>query len=204
MQVRQLEEKNRADLVRLVSAEGPGLKLIPEGDEDEKMAKQAALLQWQSALDKLQNTPPAGRLVIHISGDLAGWANTSADIAVRRGDVLIVPKSPNFVMVDGSVYNPTAVAFHPGRNAGWYLQQAGGATNVAVKKAIFVVRADGTVISGSGGAWSGGVLSSELRPGDMLVVPERAYSGTTRWKTTLQTAQLASAVGIAIQVAKGF
>jgi protein involved in polysaccharide export with SLBB domain len=204
VQVRDLEEKNRADLVRLVSSEGPGLKLIPEADEDQKLAKQASLLQWQSTLDKLQNNPPAGRLVIHISGDVTRWANTASDIAVRRGDVLIIPKSPNFVMVDGSVYNPTAVAFRPGRNAGWYLRQAGGATAIAAKKAIFVVRADGSVVSGTGNAWSGGVLNSELRPGDMLVVPERAYSGTTRWKTTLQTAQLASAVGIAIQVAKGF
>jgi hypothetical protein len=38
----------------------------------------------------------------------------------------------------------------------------------------------------------------------MLVVPEKAYSGTTRWKSTLQTAQVVSAVGIAVQVARGF
>jgi hypothetical protein len=38
----------------------------------------------------------------------------------------------------------------------------------------------------------------------MLVVPEKAFSGTTRWKSTLQMAQLVSAAGIAIQVAKGF
>jgi protein involved in polysaccharide export with SLBB domain len=204
VQIRQLEEKNRVDLIRHVAAEGPGLQLIPEGDEDQKMAKQAALLQWQSALDKLQNTPPSGRLVVHISGDVARWANTPADITVRNGDLLFVPKTPNFVMVDGAVYNPTAVAFRSGRSAGWYLRQAGGPTNVAEKKAIFLVRADGSVVGGGGGLWSGGVLAAELRPGDMLVVPERAYSGTTRWKSTLQSAQLVSAVGIAVQVARGF
>jgi protein involved in polysaccharide export with SLBB domain len=205
VQIRQLEEQSRVDLIRHVAAEGPGLKLIPEGDEDQKMAKQAALLQWQSALDKLQNTPPSGRLVVHISGDVARWANTPADIAVRNADVLIVPKTPNFVMVDGSVYNPTAVSFRSGKSAGWYLRQAGGPTNVAEKKAIFLIRADGSVVGGGGGGlWSGGVLAAEMRPGDMLVVPERAYSGTTRWKSTLQSAQLVSAVGIAVQVARGF
>lgn len=204
VQIRELEEKNRVDLIRHVAAEGPGLQLIPESDEDQKMAKQAALLQWQSALDKLQNTPPSGRLVVHISGDIARWANTAADIPLRNGDLLFVPKTPNFVMVDGAVYNPTAVAFRSGRSAGWYLRQAGGATNVAEKKAIFLVRADGSVVGGRGGLWGGGVLDAELRPGDMLVVPERAYSGTTRWKSTLQSAQLVSAVGIAVQVARGF
>lgn len=204
VQIRQLEEQSRVDLIRHVAAEGPGLKLIPEGDEDQKMAKQAALLQWQSALDKLQNTPPSGRLVVHISGDIARWANTAVDIAVRNGDVLIVPKTPNFVMVDGSVYNPTAVSFRSGKSAGWYLRQAGGPTNVAEKKATFLIRADGSVVGGGSGLWSGGVLAAEMRPGDMLVVPERAYSGTTRWKSTLQSAQLVSAVGIAVQVARGF
>jgi protein involved in polysaccharide export with SLBB domain len=204
VQVREVEEKNRVDLIRHVQAEGASLKLIPETDDDQKMAKQASLLQWQSALDKLQNTPPAGRLVIHISQDIKHWENTAADVEIRKGDVLIVPKTSNFVMVDGSVYNPTAVSFKPGKSAAWYLRQAGGPNNVAEKKSIFLIRADGSVVGGNGGLWSGGPLTAELRPGDMLVVPEKAYSGTTRWKSTLQSAQLVSAVGIAVQVARAF
>ncbi len=202
-QLRELEAANRVELIRHVQAEGVSLKLVPETDEDQKMAKQAALMQWHSALDKLQATPPSGRLVIRISSDLKRWANTSVDIEVRAGDVLVVPKTPNFVVVNGAVYNPTALAFRPGKSAGWYLSQAGGATNIANKKAIFLIRADGSVVAGSGGVWSGGVLGAGVRPGDMLVVPERAYSGTTRWKSTLQAAQLVTAAGIAIQVAKG-
>src|SRR5947207_6594519 len=66
------------------------------------------------------------------------WANTPADIQVGAKDVLYIPKRPNSVMVSGEVYNPTAVTYKPGRSAGWYLQQAGGPTNVANKKAIFV------------------------------------------------------------------
>jgi hypothetical protein len=203
MQVRELEEKNRVDLIRHVQFEGASLKLIPETDDDQKMAKQASLMQWQSALDKLQNTPPSGRLVIHIAQDKP-WVNTAADLELRKGDVLTIPKASNFVMVDGSVYNPTAVTFKPGKTAAWYLRQAGGPNNIAEKKAIFLIRADGSVIGGTGGVWGGGALAAELRPGDMLVVPEKAYSGTTRWKSTLQTAQVVSAVGIAVQVARGF
>jgi protein involved in polysaccharide export with SLBB domain len=203
-QVRDLEEKTRADLIRHIQAEGNSLKLVPETDADQRAAKAASLAQWQAALDKLQNTPPNGRLVVHISPNIKKWANTSADIEVRSGDTLVVPKTPNFVMVEGSVYNPTAVTYKPGRNAGWYLQQAGGPTNVASKKSIFLVRADGSVVGGRGGLFSGGALDAQVRPGDMLVVPEKAYSGTTRWKNTLEAAQLAYAVGIAIQVAKGF
>lgn len=75
---------------------------------------------------------------------------------------------------------------------------------MANKKAMFVIRADGSVVGNSGGLFSGGAADAELRAGDMVVVPQKAFSGTTRWKNTLQVAQLATAVGIAVQVARSF
>lgn len=203
-QVRQLEEENREQLIRQVRIDGANLTQIPEQDADQKMAKEAAVNQWQAALQKLQDAPPSGRLVVHISKDVKHWANTSADIQVRAGDAIYIPKKPNFVMVDGSVYNPTAVTYKPGKDAGWYLKQAGGPTNTANKRAVFVIRADGSVAGGSGGLFSGGVDRTALHPGDLVMVPEKAFSGTTKWKTTLESAQLAYAVGIAIQVARSF
>jgi protein involved in polysaccharide export with SLBB domain len=107
-------------------------------------------------------------------------------------------------MVDGAVYNPTAVAYKPGKSAGWYLGQAGGPTNTAYKKGTFVIRADGSVAGGAGGLFGGGVESAEMRPGDMVVVPEKAFSANTRWKSILEGSQVAYAVGIAIQVARTF
>ncbi len=204
IQVRDIEEQNRSELVREVQTDGASLKLIPDTDQDQRMAKEAALNQWQTTIQRLQNTPPAGRLVIHISQNVKRWTNTSADVEVRAGDAIYVPKRPNFVMVDGSVYNPTAVTFKPGKDADWYLKQAGGPTNMANKKAIFVIRADGSVMGNSGGLFSGGVEKTALQPGDMVMAPEKAFSGTTKWKSTLEAAQIAYAVGIAIQVGRSF
>lgn len=203
-QVRQLEEETRDQLIRQVRIDGANLTQIPEQDPDQKMAKEAAVNQWQAALQKLQDSPPSGRLVVYISKDIKHWANTPADIQVRAGDLVYIPKKPTFVMVDGSVYNPTAVTYKPGKDAGWYLKQAGGPTNTANKKAVFVIRADGSVVGGAGGLFSGGVDRTALHPGDLVMVPEKAFSGTTKWKTTLESAQLAYAVGIAIQVARSF
>jgi protein involved in polysaccharide export with SLBB domain len=204
VQVRELEQANRDQLVRQVQMDGSNLALIQESGPDQKIAKEAALNQWHAALEKLQSAPPSGRLAIRVSKDVRHWANTSADIQVRGGDIIYVPKKPNFIMVDGSVYNPTAVAYKPGKSAGWYLQQAGGPTNMANKKAIFVIRADGFVAGGAGGLLGGGALHTALEPGDLVMVPEKAYSGTTKWKATLESAQLAYAVGVAIQVARSF
>src|SRR5207248_8556844 len=98
----------------------------------------------------------------------------------------------------GSVYNPTTMAYKPSKSAGWYLNQAGGPNNLANKKAIFVIRADGSVVGGRGGLFSGGAESASMQPGDMVVVPERGFSANTRWKTRLQSAQLADVGGSAL------
>jgi protein involved in polysaccharide export with SLBB domain len=197
VQVRELEEKSRADLLQRVQAEVGLVRPPPGADLDQQVQAKAAVLQYQKVIEQLQNTPPVGRLVIHISSDVKRWANTSADIQVRAGDVIRIPKKPGIVLVDGAVYNPTAITYKPGRSAGWYLKQAGGPTNLADKRGIFVVRADGSVVGGAGGVFSGGVQSAELRPGDMVVVPEQTYSFGTKFKTVLQTAQLAASAGIA-------
>jgi protein involved in polysaccharide export with SLBB domain len=199
VQVRELEERNRAELVRSVEEQGSILKAAPDSD-----AKPAAIMQWQATMDRLQAVPPAGRMVIHVSKDMKHWRNTSADIQVRAGDSIYVPKVPTSVMVDGAVYHTTAISFKPGKSAGWYLRQAGGPSNTAYKKGIFVIRADGSVIGGSGGMFTGGVESAELRPGDMVVVPEKAFSANTQWKNILEGSQVAYAVGVAIQVARSF
>lgn len=204
VQVMELEQKNRSQLMRDIRDQGSSLQQVPENDADQKLAKEAALQQWQEALQQIQNTPPSGRMVIHISSNMKRWTNTAYDIQVRAGDSLYIPKKPGTVMVDGSVYNPTAITYKHGKNVAWYLRQAGGPTNMANKKAVFVIRADGSVVGGSGGLFSGGVEHAALQPGDMVVVPEKAFTTNTRWKTTLQGAQLAYAIGIAIQVARSF
>jgi protein involved in polysaccharide export with SLBB domain len=203
-QVRELQEKNRAELIQEVQAEEAEVKLLPGMDSDEMQTAKAALLQYQTTVTSLINTPPAGRLVVHISNNVGRWANTSSDIFVRNGDQINIPKRANIVIVDGSVYNPTAITFKPGKNARWYLNQAGGPTQMANKKAVFVVRADGSVAGGPGGMFGGGALSAELRPGDMVVVPEKAYSINTKWKTLLESAQIASSIGVAAFYATHF
>ncbi len=204
VQVRELEEHNRAELLQNVEQQGATLKNEPDSDPDKKAAKDAALLQWQSTVDRLENTPPQGRMVIHIYKDTKHWRNTAADIQVRAGDKIFIPKVPTSVMVDGAVYNPTAVSYKPGKSAGWYLGQAGGPSNTAYKKGIFVIRADGSVVGGSHGLFAGGVETAAMRPGDMVVVPEKSFSANTRWKDILQGSQVASAIAIAIEVGRTF
>jgi protein involved in polysaccharide export with SLBB domain len=139
---------------------------------------------------------------VYIQGDIGKWNNTLADITVHDGDVLIIPQNPNTVLVTGQVFNPTAISQQGGSSAKWYLSQAGGLTPMADRKAVFVIRADGSVISAknnNSGWWSGDPLSASLRPGDTVVVPEKAPKvGGPNFTTVLQAAQLATSVALAV------
>lgn len=132
---------------------------------------------------------------------MKGFEGSSQDIQLLNGDSVEIPKEPGFVLVIGQVYNTNAVTYVPGKNAGWYLAQGGGATSLGNKGAIFIVRANGEVVSRQGGEWwSGSVLSAAVRPGDTLVVPEKPVTGGARWKNLLAVAQLAEAGAITAAV----
>ncbi len=201
-EVRDLEMKSHMQLVERVKAEQVTLKALPETDTDQKNAKLTAIGQTEATLAQLQASAPIGRVVMHISPDMKAWQNTSADVPVRDGDVLFVPKKAGYVMVNGQVFNPTAVSYRPGHSAKWYLSQAGGVTQLADKKAVFVIRADGSVIAAknnSSGWWGGDPMSATLRAGDSIVVPEKAPRiGGRNWAMIMQSAQMASSVALAV------
>jgi protein involved in polysaccharide export with SLBB domain len=141
-------------------------------------------------------------MVIHVSNDINSWANTTADIELRSGDVITVPKRPGFVLVTGQVYNASAITFVPGKDANWYLRRAGGTNDVANRKEIFVIRANGSVVGRRSGEWyDRDVLSTHLEPGDVVVVPQKIIGGSLVWKNLLTVAQISSSIAITAAVA---
>jgi protein involved in polysaccharide export with SLBB domain len=197
--VREIEDRSRSELVQRLQNIQSEIKAQEETDPKKKQAKELAYAQWQTAIDNLTANPPLGRLTIRISTDIQHWANTPNDIEVRDGDVLLIPKKPNEVMVTGQVYNPSAIGYRHNKSAKWYLSQAGGPTQLANKGAAFVIRADGSVISSSsGGLFIGNAMNSVLQPGDMVVVPEKAIGGGPNWALIMQAAQVAATAAVAI------
>jgi len=105
------------------------------------------------------------------------------------------------VLVTGQVFNPTAVSYRPGKSAKWYLGQSGGPTQMANKKAIFVIRADGSVIGSKDSAWSGNSLGAVLHPGDTVVVPEKAIGPGVNWQNLFAAATVASSIASTVFIA---
>ena len=200
--VREVEARERQQMILQVKDAQSNLDLIPVATQQQKEEKEMVMTQWQSTLNQLSTNPPTGRVDIHVTSNMRRWRNSDADIVVRGGDTLTIPKRPDYVMVTGQVFNPTAVSYRPGRSAHWYLMQSGGPTQMANKKAIFVIRADGSVLTSKKGLWVGRSLSAVLQPGDTVVVPERgAPVGGIQWQNIFTAGQMASAVATTLYIA---
>jgi protein involved in polysaccharide export with SLBB domain len=202
-QVKELEEKTRIELIHQIETSSASARLAPNlSGQDSSALLQAASQQQAEVLQRLKSQPASGRLVIHISGDINSWANTPADIEMHTGDVLTVPKRPGFILVSGQVYNASALTYVPGKEASWYLRRAGGTNDVANRKEIFIVRANGSVIGRRSGEWYGAnVLSTRLDPGDVIVVPQKIIGGSLFWRNLLTVAQISSSIAITAAVA---
>jgi protein involved in polysaccharide export with SLBB domain len=203
VEVRELEEKSRAELIRQIETSSAAARLSPSlANSGQSSSLDLIQAQEEQVLARLRSEPPGGRMVIHIDTDIDSWAGTPADIEVRRGDLLRIPRKPGFVLVNGQVYNATAITFSPGKTAGWYLSHAGGATAAANRKEIFVIRANGSVVGRRSDGWYGhNVLSTRLEPGDVVVVPQKIIGASMYWRNLLSGAQVASSIAIAAAVA---
>lgn len=203
IQVREFQEKSRDELIRQIETTSAATKLSPSlTGSDQTATLQLIVQQQQQVVQRLKTQPSSGRMVIKISSDVASWENTSADIELRAGDVLEIPKRPGFVLVTGQVYNSAAITYTPGKNALWYLRRAGGPTQMASKKEIFIIRANGSVVGRDSSEWFGDdVLRTKLNPGDVVVVPQKFVGGSVFWRNLLATAQFMSSFAITAKVA---
>lgn len=207
-QVREAAAKSREEMVTQIQAQSVGGAGSTGSSSSSSSSRNSNAVaqerERQQLLAKLKQLQPSGRLLIHVSSQIEKWEGTPADVEVRAGDTLYIPKRPAFVMVAGQVYNPIAITFSSGKHAGWYLKQAGGPTSLANKKEIIVVRANGTVVGrGSGDWWSGNVLGTTLQAGDTIFVPEKGPKAGI-FKDLSQTISLLSGAAVAVSVIRTF
>ena len=122
---------------------------------------------------------------------------SDADVVLRDGDVISVPQYNGTVRVMGAVLYPNSVTYAEGKRLKYYVDAAGGFDNRARRRGAFVIYMNGMVSSG---------LSSEIRPGCIVVVPSKLPVSPLRWNDILglvsSSASTAALVMSAINVAK--
>lgn len=148
-------------------------------DKEDVEANKELLAARRALVDQLKKAKAKGRVVIDIA-DLPKLKGSSADIVMEDGDALFVPKKMNVINVVGRVYNPTGVVFDPLHDTvGYYLRSVGGPTESADRDHIFVLKANGRVVTRDnveGGFFlfgERGLMSAKVEPGDSIVVPEK-------------------------------
>ena len=67
------------------------------------------------------------------------------DLVLREGDVLFIPKYVSTVTITGAVMYPNTVLYQKGSGIDYYIGQAGGFGNRALKRRAYVVYMNGTV-----------------------------------------------------------
>ncbi|WP_394901307.1 SLBB domain-containing protein [Bacteroides xylanisolvens] len=97
---------------------------------------------------------------------------STADIVLREGDVVFIPKSTNTVKINGAVMVPNTVSYIADKNIDYYLNQAGGYSDNAKKSKKFIVYMNGQVtkVKGSG--------KKQIEPGCEIIVPSRSKKRT--------------------------
>jgi protein involved in polysaccharide export with SLBB domain len=141
------------------------LNNVPTSPQDQttQLATQTSI---RAAVDRLRRVRPTGRLVLNLTPDSTGLQSLP-DISLEDGDRFIVPRVPSSVSVEGQVYSANAFLYTPGKRARLYLHEAGGPDRQADPGRMFILRADGSVVSEQ----YANVKKAAIYPGDTIVVP---------------------------------
>lgn len=111
----------------------------------------------------------AGRLVLDLENIILG---NDEDIILEDMDRIVVPRKPQSVSVIGEVYVPSSHVYQLSNSLNDYLKLSGGTKPAAEEDAIYIIKADGSIISESNqsGFFRSG-SSKSIEPGDTIVVP---------------------------------
>lgn len=170
--VRLGQQENYDRALRDVETEFARAAATQRASTPEEAAAQSVRAATTSRLiERLRALRPSGRVVLELTA-----ASTSLPpLLIEDGDRLMIPAQATTVGVFGSVFSTGNYLYGEQRALGDYLRLAGGPTRSADQASVFVVRANGTVISASqsSGWFSAGRLGDERAiPGDTIFVPE--------------------------------
>lgn len=116
-------------------------------------------------IEKLKKNEPDGRMVLGITPEMR---DLPSNISLENNDKILIPARIDIVGVFGAIYRPATFLMNDAERLKVkdYVELAGGPMRGADKGNIFVVRANGSVLSRSRGA-----MGSLTLPGDTIIVP---------------------------------
>ncbi len=168
------------------------------------------LTSIREVLNQAETTQSTGRVVVKITS-LDTLEHSPENIVLENEDRLVIPVQPAAVQVLGQVYNPNAIVYQPSLRVRDYLQRAGGPTDAGDGDHMYVIKADGSVLTDDGvkqneknklfpilPSIGGGLAEQHLEPGDTVYVPEKLiYVSSLQYAKDMTSVVANSALGLA-------
>ncbi len=162
------------------------------GSQQGSSAQNAAPLLQQVVAD-MRHTAPVGRVVIEADPAVLE-VKPQLDLVLQPGDTLTMPKRPSFVTVSGEVLSPGSEEFTAGLDVRDYLRRAGGFTQNADPKHVFVIYPNGAAQPVRQAFWNFTPL--KIPPGSTIIVP-RDLSAYDSLGITTAIAQIVGQLALA-------
>lgn len=89
------------------------------------------------------------------------------DMVLRERDVLFVPKYVSTVTINGAVMYPNTILYQKGSSLSYYIEQAGGFGNRALKRRVYVIYMNGMV------SRLKRRMGNAIEPGCEIIVPSK-------------------------------
>jgi protein involved in polysaccharide export with SLBB domain len=133
---------------------------------------QTSLGSQRDLIERLRKISMDGRVVLDMDPNSRG-ETAIPDLPLENGDRLYVPSRPSTVNVIGTVFEQAAFLYEEDLRTGDYLKKSGGPARAADRSHMFIIRADGSVVSRSTGStlFAKSFDGLPMYPGDTLIVP---------------------------------
>lgn len=170
-----VRRQQQASFDRAISDLELALAVMPLSDPRGETSMVIRLQAAQAIIKELETRKPDGRLVLSLEPDTTALP---ADFVLENDDRIFIPPRPTTIGVFGAVYQPGSFVFKSASTVGDYLKLAGGPRKMADRSDIFVVRANGAVVSmHQSRGWSSDILGKPALPGDVVFVPVKTHQG---------------------------
>ena len=159
--------KEGATLVRKKTEEG---EIQQEDFLDELISQESTSAESSKSLKKVAKKTNEYRIGIDVSKILK-HKHSKYDLLLNEGDMLLIPSEKQTVEIRGEVLAPSMVRFQKGQSLRQYIDQAGGFSNRAKKRSIYVLYANGSIKSTRNSLFFKNY--PELAPGAIIIVPSK-------------------------------
>ncbi|MCH2455699.1 MAG: SLBB domain-containing protein [Idiomarina sp.] len=163
-EIRQRERERKQALAQELQKEIAGNMMTGTGDS------MVSYSEVRTLLADLLSAEPVGRLIMDLPKLLS--SNGTNDIQLKDGDTLHVPSLSDSISIMGEVQMATSYRFDPDVSVEEYIDRSGGTKEKADEDRIYIVKANGAIERYEGGSsWFSFSESSQLGPGDAIIVP---------------------------------